>query len=144
MPKKASRFCQDLNISIMYTWHSQLYLFPQSNIFLFSAKKVKQKLKRNMVDVLHTNNTSICVSLSKGLLCLVLSRVQLFVSFIVHGLQPASSSVYGNLQARILEWVAISFPMGSSRTRGQSQVSHFAGRFFTEWASRVFKAFLTL
>ena len=33
-----------------------------------------------MVDVLHTNNTSICVSLSKGLLCLVLSRVQLFVT----------------------------------------------------------------
>ena len=36
-----------------------------------------------MVDVLHTNNTSICVNLSKGLLCLVLSCVQLFVT---HGL----------------------------------------------------------
>ena len=29
----------------------------------------------------------------------------------LHGLQPASSSVHGIFQARILEWVAISFPV---------------------------------
>ena len=38
---------------------------------------------------------------------------------------PPGCSVHGILQARILEWVAISLSMGSSRT----QVSHIAGRF---------------
>ena len=36
---------------------------------------------------------------------------------------PASSSVYGILQARILEWVAIPFSRGSSQPRDQTWVS---------------------
>ena len=40
------------------------------------------------------------------------------------------SSVHGILQARILEWVAISFFRGTSPPRNQSQVSCIAGRFF--------------
>ena len=36
---------------------------------------------------------------------------------------PAGSSVRGILQARILEWVAIPFCMGSSRFRNKNQVS---------------------
>jgi len=35
------------------------------------------------------------------------------------------------LQARILEWVAIPSPRGSSQSRDQTQVSCIAGRFFT-------------
>ena len=49
---------------------------------------------------------------------------------------PPGSSVHGNLQARILEWVAIPFSRGSSQPRDQTQVSHIAGRFFTIWATR--------
>ena len=45
-----------------------------------------------------------------------------------HGLY---SIVHGNLQARILEWVAFPFSRGSSQSRDQTQVSHIAGRFFT-------------
>ena len=41
------------------------------------------------------------------------------------------SSVYGIFQARILEWVAISFSRGSSRPRDQTRVSRIAGRCFT-------------
>ena len=41
------------------------------------------------------------------------------------------SSVHGILQARILEWVAISFSRGSSRPRDRTQVSRIAGRRFT-------------
>ena len=37
----------------------------------------------------------------------------------------------GFSQARILEWVAISFPRGSSQPRNQTCISHLAGRFFT-------------
>ena len=46
------------------------------------------------------------------------------------------SSVHGILQARILEWGAIPFSRGSSRPRGWNRVSHIAGRFFTNWATR--------
>ena len=41
------------------------------------------------------------------------------------------SSVHGILQARILEWVTISFFRGSSWPRNGTQVSCMAGRFFT-------------
>ena len=43
---------------------------------------------------------------------------------------PPGSSVHGILQARILEWVAISFSRGSSRPRDWTWVSCFAGRRF--------------
>ena len=49
---------------------------------------------------------------------------------------PSGSSVCGILQARILQWVAISFCRGSSRPRDQTRVSCIAGRFFTVWATR--------
>ena len=41
------------------------------------------------------------------------------------------SSVYGFSQARILEWVAISFSRGSSQPRDQTLFSCLAGRVFT-------------
>ena len=49
---------------------------------------------------------------------------------------PPGSSVHGILQARMLEWVAISFSRGSSRPRDQTQVSHIAGRRFNLWTTR--------
>ena len=49
---------------------------------------------------------------------------------------PPRSSVHGIFQARILEWVAISFSRGSSQPRGRTWVSCTAGRFFTNWATR--------
>ena len=44
--------------------------------------------------------------------------------------QP-SSSVHGIFQARILEWVAISFSRGSSGPRDQTRLAHIVGRRFT-------------
>ena len=49
---------------------------------------------------------------------------------------PPGSSIHGILQARILEWVAISFSMGSSWPRDWTQVSRIAGRRFNLWATR--------
>ena len=43
---------------------------------------------------------------------------------------PIDSSVRGILQARVLEWVAISFSRGASQPRDQTWVSCTAGRFF--------------
>ena len=47
---------------------------------------------------------------------------------------PPGSSVHGMFQARILEWGAISYSMGSSGTRDQTHVSYVScivGGFFT-------------
>ena len=45
-------------------------------------------------------------------------------------------SVHGIFQARILEWVAISFSRRSSRPRDWTWVYHIVGRCFTVWATR--------
>ena len=47
---------------------------------------------------------------------------------------PPGSSVHGIFQARILEWVAISFSRGSSQPRDWTQVSCIVGRCFNLWA----------
>ena len=47
------------------------------------------------------------------------------------------SSIHGIFQARILEWVAISFSRRSSQPRDWTWVSHIVGRCFTTWATRI-------
>ena len=49
---------------------------------------------------------------------------------------PPGFSIHGIFQARVLEWVAISFSRGSSWPRDRTQVSCIAGRCFTVWATR--------
>ena len=44
---------------------------------------------------------------------------------------PPGSSIHGILQARVLEWVVISFSRRSSRPRDRTQVSRIVGRCFT-------------
>ena len=46
------------------------------------------------------------------------------------------SSLHGILQARVLEWVAISFSRGSSQPRDRTRVSWIPGRHFNLWATR--------
>ena len=54
---------------------------------------------------------------------------------------PPGSSVHGILQARILQWVAVPTPRGSSQLRYRTQVSLIVGWFFTIWiwTNRVFR-----
>ena len=42
----------------------------------------------------------------------------------------------GTFQAKVLEWVTVSFSRGSSQTRDWTQVSRIVGRCFTVWATR--------
>ena len=65
------------------------------------------------------------------------------VLLVVNSLSPdptdcslPDSSVHGIFQARILQWVAISFSRGSSWPRDRTQVSCTAGRHFNLWATR--------
>ena len=46
------------------------------------------------------------------------------------------SSVHGIFQARILEWVAISFSRRSSWPRDRTRFSHIVGNHFIIWATR--------
>ena len=49
---------------------------------------------------------------------------------------PVDYTIHGDLQARLLEWVAVPFSGGSSQPRDQIQVFHIAGGFFTSFAIR--------
>jgi len=46
------------------------------------------------------------------------------------------SSVHEIFQARVLDWVAISFSRESSSLRDQTQVSNITDRYFSIWATR--------
>ena len=76
-------------------------------------------------DVIHIHNGILCCSHS-----VVSDSLQPM------DCSPPGSSVHAILQARILEWVAISFSRVSSQTRDWTQVSCLAGRFFTVLATR--------
>ena len=66
--------------------------------------------------------------------CAVLSRTWLYLVVLFETpptvVRQSPLSV-GILKARILEWIAMPFSRGSPQPRDQTQVSHFAGRFFT-------------
>ena len=49
---------------------------------------------------------------------------------------PPGSHIHWILQARILEWVAVPFSGGYSQPRVWIQVSHIAGGYSTNWATR--------
>ena len=65
----------------------------------------------------------------------LLSYIRLFATpWTIYSLP--GSTVHGIFQARILEWVAISFSRRSSWPRDWTQVSRIVGRHFTIWATR--------
>ena len=92
-------------------------------------------LKRydKMLDIIHHQGKAIrttilsytCQNESESESCSVVSD----------SLDPMDCRVHVILQARILEWVAVSFSRGSSQTKDWTQVPHTAGRFFTSWAT---------
>ena len=49
---------------------------------------------------------------------------------------PPISSVHGISQARILEWVAISFSRGSSQSRDQTRIFCISRQILYHWATR--------
>ena len=57
-------------------------------------------------------------------------------SVMSNSLQPHGLYSLPILQAEILKWVAVPFSRGSSQLRNRTQVSHIAGRLFTNWAIR--------
>ena len=66
-----------------------------------------------------------------GLVCLCLVTQSCPTLWDPMDCSPPGSSVHGNLQARILEWVVVPSSRGSSQPRDWTQVSHIEGGFFT-------------
>ena len=69
--------------------------------------------------------------------CFSVTKPCLTLLFFFHpkGCSLPGSSVHGISQARILEWLAISFSRWSSRPKDRTWVSCIAGRFFMIWAT---------
>ena len=81
---------------------------------------------KNTLDIIRLKTKSVCVLVAQS--CPTLWDPMNY--------SPPGSSVHGILQARILEWVAISFSRRFSWPRNQTEVSSIAGRRFTVWATK--------
>ena len=130
--------CSDEPSDMVYCLQFSKACFPMENIditlplilvFLFFLFIIFYKLVLSGNVVSGGNNVSLTKWLSE-----VAQSVQIFVTPMDCSL--LGSSVHGIFQARVLEWVAISFSRGSSRPRDWTQVSCFAVRCFTIWATR--------
>ena len=85
--------------------------------FLFQCRKVKSESKV----------AQLCLTLSGPMDCSL-----------------PGSSIHGISQARVLQWVAISFSRGSSLPRDWTWVSSIVDRHFTVWATREIQFLNTL
>ena len=89
-----------------------------------------QKLNHYVVQ----NETSIMFYVNCGGCCLV-SRLCLTLCNPL-GYSPPGSSVHGISQARILEWVAISFSRGCSQPRNWTPISCISRLILFHWTTR--------
>ena len=76
----------------------------------------------------------ICIWQSPMRMCLV-AQLCLTLCYPMDCSMPGLS-VHGDSLGKTTEWVAMLSSRGSSQTRDQTQVFHFAGWFFTSWATR--------
>ena len=84
-----------------------------------------EQFSENLQDLLESEVTQLCPTLCNPM-----------------DWNPPGSSTHGIVQARTLEWDAISFSRESSWPRNRTQVSRIAVRHFTVWATRgAFKTF---
>ena len=95
---------------------------------------VTYKLNDMLIPRPSSKKLSYCVSDKIHIFCMYHYHIPM--SIISHYLNYLNSSVYGILQARILEGVAIPFSRGSSKPRAWTWVFCIAGRFFPIWATR--------
>ena len=98
---------------------------PKSRVGLESSSRRRREWKTADFSGLHSHTGSESESLN---------HVRLFVT--LWTVAYPGSSIHGIFQARVLEWVAISFSRGSSQPRDRTWVSHTAGRRFTLWTTR--------
>ena len=98
----------------------------------FLSKKTLKQLPHHLPDTPSQTEPLLPTVITHSL---CVSRSAVSNSLWPHGpYSPPGSSVHGILQARIPEWVAISFSRGSSQPSDWTRVSSITGKFFTIWA----------
>ena len=107
------------------------YLYQLRKVFRYE-RGGRHGLQISLWNTLGGSQTLECVRITR--VCR-LSRFIHVDSLRHYGPQPARLLCPWILQARILEWVAITFCRGSSLSRDQIQISRIAGRFFIVWAT---------
>ena len=100
----------------------------RSNSVLSELKKKKKKPKK--APSRGTVFKSLKKTPTRGTMWKSLSHVQLTLC------DAMNYTVHGILQTKILEWVDFPFSRESTQPRDGTQVSHIAGRFFTNWTMR--------
>ena len=97
--------------------------FKSFNLHYFRCLKKKKRIKPPLMSITQLKEQSVCVCVCVCVRACTQSCPTLCNSM---DCSPPGSSVHGILQARILEWVAISFSRGSSPPRVKSlRLSHF-------------------
>ena len=117
------------NLLFVYSLLQSLSFSIQTNFYLNIFKVIEDRAKWTCRCMPLTLNC-----LRKLKLNLLVAQLYLTLCSAVSCSLPGSS-VRGISQARILEWIAVSFSRGSSWPRDWIQVSCIAGRFFTIWAT---------
>ena len=91
-------------------------------------------LTRPVVTFLGLPSTAYCILLCNPTFVPSLRHVQLFCDSM--DCSPPGSSFHGKFQARVLEWVAVSFSRGSSPPRFQASVSCINRWILYHWATQ--------
>ena len=105
----------------------------------FHNLKTLMGLTRNVLDCGYCDGPSTIPMKARQLLCVCLVAQSHPTLCDPLDYSLPGSCVLGIFQARLLEWVAISYSRASARPRDRTRVSRFswiAGRFFTHWADR--------
>ena len=114
--KRHYGFQSHLTFCLLYAWiNLHCYFEVMVDSVQYNFFKVGRKRTSHLL--LCAKSLQLCVTLWDPMDC-----------------SPSGSSAHKILQARILEWVAISFSRGSSRPRDRTRVSwgsYIADRFFT-------------
>ena len=108
--------------------HTQTHIYTQTYTYTHThTHYTNMQIYTDIHVYTHRETHRVCAqSLSRARLCSPMDH------------SPPGSSVHGILQARILEWVAISSSRGSSGPRDQTPVSCIAGRFFISLPPEIF------
>ena len=118
-------------------WENLFPLKPlsmKSNSTLNCLKHTSSLLSRYFSPNLHISLPSLRTDSSSQLYSVYVQACSVAQSCLTlwsHDCSPPGCSVHGIFQAKILEWVVISFSRGSSWPRDQTRISCITGRFFT-------------
>ena len=114
---------------ILYNKHMTYFVY----YFTFLLKTLRRKKTNHCWVFYRETFWNNCFT---AVLCLVTQSCRTLGDLL--NCRPQAPLSTGMLQARILEWVAMTSSRGSSQPKDQTQVSHIAGGFFTDWSTKFY------